>query len=90
MSDLLQELSSTSDSDSSGDESAGEEDKKEDAVDEDDQAEQAKLPQYVDRFKVGVVFASSNRFYVSFLCQWGKQMIKGFLSWPSCYSGLFV
>lgn len=54
MSDLLQELSSTSDLDSSGDESAGEEDKKEDAVDEDDQAEQAKLPQYVDRFKVGV------------------------------------
>ncbi|XP_030271619.1 small ribosomal subunit protein mS27 [Sparus aurata] len=51
MSDLLQELSSTSDLDSSGDESAGEEDKKEDAVDEDDQAEQAKLPQYVDRFK---------------------------------------
>ncbi|XP_036954449.1 28S ribosomal protein S27, mitochondrial [Acanthopagrus latus] len=51
VSDLLQELSSTSDSDSSGDESAGEEDKKEDAVDEDDQAEQAKLPQYVDRFK---------------------------------------
>ncbi|XP_073321550.1 small ribosomal subunit protein mS27 [Pagrus major] len=51
MNDLLQELSSTSDSDSSGDESAGEEDKKEDAVDEDDQAEQAKLPQYVERFK---------------------------------------
>ncbi|KAM8759949.1 small ribosomal subunit protein mS27 [Acanthopagrus schlegelii] len=51
VSDLLQELSSTSDSDSSGDESVGEEDKKEDAVDEDDQAEQAKLPQYVDRFK---------------------------------------
>ncbi|KAK9522934.1 hypothetical protein VZT92_019370 [Zoarces viviparus] len=57
--DLLQELSSTSDSDSSGAESAGEEEeeeeeekkKKEDAKDEDDQAEQAKLPQYVSRFK---------------------------------------
>ncbi|KAG7237557.1 hypothetical protein INR49_032174 [Caranx melampygus] len=51
MSNLLQELSSTSDSDTSGEESGGEEDKKEDAVDEDDQAEQAKLPQYADRFK---------------------------------------
>ncbi|XP_033474628.1 small ribosomal subunit protein mS27 [Epinephelus lanceolatus] len=51
MNELLQELSSTSDSDSSGEESAGEEDKKEEAVDEDDQAEQAKLPQYVSRFK---------------------------------------
>ncbi|XP_037634831.1 28S ribosomal protein S27, mitochondrial [Sebastes umbrosus] len=49
--DLLQKLSSTSDSDSSGEESSGEEDKKEDAIDEDDQAEQAKLPQYVGRFK---------------------------------------
>ncbi|XP_031161201.1 28S ribosomal protein S27, mitochondrial [Sander lucioperca] len=48
---LLQELSSTSDSDSSGEESAGEEEKKEDIIDEDDQAEQAKLPQYVSRFK---------------------------------------
>ncbi|XP_054467344.1 28S ribosomal protein S27, mitochondrial [Anoplopoma fimbria] len=49
--DLLQELSSTSDSDSSGAESAGEEEKKEVTIDEDDQAEQAKLPQYVSRFK---------------------------------------
>ncbi|XP_041793333.1 28S ribosomal protein S27, mitochondrial [Chelmon rostratus] len=48
---LLQELSSASDTDSSGEESAGEEAKKEDAVDEDDQAEQAKLPQYAGRFK---------------------------------------
>lgn len=58
MRDLLQELSSTLDTDSSsGEESAGEEDKedkKEDIVDEDDQAEQAKLPQYASRFKVGV------------------------------------
>lgn len=55
MHDLLQELSSTLDTDSSsGEESAGEEDKKEDIVDEDDQAEQAKLPQYASRFKVGV------------------------------------
>ncbi|XP_059193181.1 28S ribosomal protein S27, mitochondrial [Centropristis striata] len=51
MIDLLQELSATSDSDSSGEESAGEEEKKDSAVDEDDQAEQAKLPQYVSRFK---------------------------------------
>lgn len=49
--EMLQELSSTSDSDSSGEESASEEDKKEDTIDEDDQAEQAKLPQYVSRFK---------------------------------------
>lgn len=54
MNGLLQELSSASDTDSSGEESAGEEAKKEDAVDEDDQAEQAKLPQYAGRFKVGV------------------------------------
>ncbi|XP_029295700.1 small ribosomal subunit protein mS27 [Cottoperca gobio] len=52
MNDLLQELSSTSDSDSSsGEESAAEENKKEETTDEDDQAEQAKLPQYVNRFK---------------------------------------
>ncbi|XP_070760809.1 small ribosomal subunit protein mS27 [Enoplosus armatus] len=51
MNELLQELSSTSDSDSSGEQSAGEEDKKEDPVDEDDQAERAKLPQYASRFK---------------------------------------
>ncbi|XP_040897311.1 28S ribosomal protein S27, mitochondrial [Toxotes jaculatrix] len=51
MNDLLQELSSTSDSDSSGEESGGEENKKEETLDEDDQAEQAKLPQYASRFK---------------------------------------
>ncbi|XP_030593661.1 small ribosomal subunit protein mS27 [Archocentrus centrarchus] len=49
--DLLQELPLTSESDSSGEESGGEEDKKEDTVDEDDQAEAAKLPEYVNRFK---------------------------------------
>lgn len=49
--DMLQDLSSALDTDSSGEESGGEEDKKED-VDEDDQAEQAKLPHYVSRFKV--------------------------------------
>lgn len=54
MNDLLQELSSTSHSDSSPEESAGEENKKEDAMDEDDQAERAQLPQYGIRFKVGV------------------------------------
>lgn len=56
MDSVLQELSSTPDSDSSEKESADEqEDKKEEeAVDEDDQAEKDKLPQYADRFKVGV------------------------------------
>lgn len=54
MNDLLQELSSSSDSKSSGEESAGEEVKKENPVDEEDEAEQANLPQYVSRFKVGV------------------------------------
>lgn len=54
MHDLLQELSSALDTDSSGDESEGDENKKEDAVDEDDQAEQAKLPEYAGRFKVGL------------------------------------
>ncbi|XP_068994949.1 small ribosomal subunit protein mS27 [Embiotoca jacksoni] len=49
--DLLQELSSTSDTDSSGEESGDEEGKKEDALDEEDRDEQAKLPQYVSRFK---------------------------------------
>ncbi|XP_028270735.1 small ribosomal subunit protein mS27 [Parambassis ranga] len=49
VSDLLQELSSTSDS--SEEESEAEEGKKEEVLDEDDQAEQAKLPQYVSRFK---------------------------------------
>ncbi|XP_008284845.1 small ribosomal subunit protein mS27 isoform X2 [Stegastes partitus] len=57
--DLLQELSSTStstsaatsDTDSSGEESGGEEDKKAEAVDEKDEAEKAKLPQYISRFK---------------------------------------
>lgn len=53
MNDILQGLS-TSGTDSSSEESADEEDKKKDAVDEDDQAEQAKLPQYTERFKVGV------------------------------------
>lgn len=52
--DMLQELSSALDTDSSGEESADEEDKKED-VDEDDRAEQAKLPHYVSRFKVSIV-----------------------------------
>ncbi|XP_071339442.1 small ribosomal subunit protein mS27 [Trachinotus anak] len=52
MSELLQELSSTTDSDTSGEESGGEEEeRKEDTVDEDDQAERAKLPQYASRFK---------------------------------------
>ncbi|KAK2901946.1 28S ribosomal protein S27, mitochondrial [Channa argus] len=49
--DLLQKLAPTSESDSSGEESGDEEDKKEDTLDEDDQAEQAKLPQYASRFK---------------------------------------
>ncbi|KAG7489489.1 hypothetical protein JOB18_013281 [Solea senegalensis] len=52
LNDVLQELSSTSDSESSGEESEGDEDKKtEDAVDEEDEAERAQLPQYISRFK---------------------------------------
>ncbi|XP_061585366.1 28S ribosomal protein S27, mitochondrial [Cololabis saira] len=49
--ELLQELPSTSDTDSSGEESGGEESKNVDSVEEEDQAEQAKVPQYVSRFK---------------------------------------
>lgn len=49
---MLEDLSSALDTDSSGEDSAGEGEKKE--VDEDDQAEKAKLPQYVSRFKVSV------------------------------------
>lgn len=52
--DLLHDLPLTSESDSSGEESGGEEDKKENTVDEDDQAEAAKLPEYVKKFKVGL------------------------------------
>lgn len=55
MKDLLQELSS--DSDSSGEESGSEEEKKEDTIDEDDQVQRAKLPQYASRFKVGVCYS---------------------------------
>ncbi|KAM3867817.1 small ribosomal subunit protein mS27 [Diretmus argenteus] len=58
LNDLLRDLSSVSDSDSSegeeaSEESAGEEDRKPgvDEVDEDDLAEQAKLPHYASRFK---------------------------------------
>uniref|UniRef100_A0A3Q4HQB4 Mitochondrial ribosomal protein S27 n=1 Tax=Neolamprologus brichardi TaxID=32507 RepID=A0A3Q4HQB4_NEOBR len=49
--DLFHDLPLTSESDSSGEESGGEEDKKENTVDEDDQAEAAKLPEYVKKFK---------------------------------------
>lgn len=52
MNDLLQELSTASDSESSGEESGEEEVKKKDAVDEDDLAECAQLPNYINRFKV--------------------------------------
>lgn len=52
--DLLHDLPLTSESDSSGEESGGEEDKKENTVDEDDQAEAAKLPEYVKKFQVGL------------------------------------
>ncbi|XP_035999811.1 28S ribosomal protein S27, mitochondrial [Fundulus heteroclitus] len=50
VSHLLQELSSTSDSDSSGEESDVQ-DNKEEGVDEDDEAEKANLPRYVSRFR---------------------------------------
>ena len=75
MTDLLQELSSASDSDSSGEESAGEEDKKEDAVDEDDRAEQAKLPQYVSRFKVGVCSAWQVWVFLFLFCFFGRNSV---------------
>ncbi|XP_029915034.1 small ribosomal subunit protein mS27 [Myripristis murdjan] len=76
--DLLQDLSSASDSDSSGGEESDGEDRKDgDAVDEDDQAEQAKLPHYASRFKelssqleaVGKVDAASFQALVSALAQ---------------------
>ncbi|MEQ2303669.1 hypothetical protein AMECASPLE_019370 [Ameca splendens] len=51
VSHMLQELSSTSDADSSGEESDGEENGKEEGVDEDDEAEKANLPHYVSRFR---------------------------------------
>ena len=62
MNDLLQELSSTSESDSSGEESGSEEDKKKDTVDEDDQAERAKIQQYTSRFKVGCLSLTAGAF----------------------------
>lgn len=49
---MLEELPSVLDSESSGEESADKGEKKE--VDEDDEAEKVKLPQYVSRFKVSV------------------------------------
>ncbi|XP_029019894.1 28S ribosomal protein S27, mitochondrial [Betta splendens] len=78
MNDLLQELSA--DSDSSGEESGGEEEeeeKKEDPIDEEDQAEREKLPQYASRFKElssqlesrGKVDSSSFQALVSALAQ---------------------
>ncbi|XP_071394610.1 small ribosomal subunit protein mS27 [Centroberyx affinis] len=76
---LLQDLSSASDSDSSGgEELAGEEDRKDgDTVDEEDQVEQAKLPHYASRFKElsgqleshGKVDAASFQALVSALAQ---------------------
>lgn len=52
--DLLQELSSTLDTSSSGEESSDEGGEKTEDVDQDDQAERAKLPEYTIRFQVGV------------------------------------
>lgn len=52
MGSVLEELSS--ESDTSDGESDGEE-RKEETVDEDDEAERAKLPQYASRFKVSVL-----------------------------------
>lgn len=63
MNDLLHDLPLTSESDSSGEESGGEEDKKEDTVDEDDQAEAAKLPEYFKKFKVGPVCTYSSNLH---------------------------
>nr|XP_054587553.1 28S ribosomal protein S27, mitochondrial [Nothobranchius furzeri] len=49
--DLLQELSSTPETDESGGESGAEENKEQEVVDEDDEAEKDNLPHYVSRFK---------------------------------------
>eukprot|EP00066_Takifugu_rubripes_P008612 XP_003974922.1 PREDICTED: 28S ribosomal protein S27, mitochondrial [Takifugu rubripes] len=49
--DLLQDLSSTSDTSSSGEESSDDEGARKEGVDEDDQAERAKLQQYAGRFQ---------------------------------------
>ncbi|XP_015232583.1 PREDICTED: 28S ribosomal protein S27, mitochondrial [Cyprinodon variegatus] len=51
VSHILQELSSTSDADSSGEESDVEKNKTEEGIDEDDEAEKANLPRYVIRFR---------------------------------------
>lgn len=71
MNDLLHDLplsdSSPEESDSSGEESGGEEDKKEDTVDEDDQAEAAKLPEYVKKFKVGLCLYLQLKFASNFI-----------------------
>lgn len=79
VSNVLQELSSAADTDSSGGESGGEEEagKKEETVDEEDEAERAKLPQYVARFKelssqlesLGKVDATSFQALVTSLAQ---------------------
>lgn len=50
--ELLQDLSSTLDTSSSGEESSDEEGEKQQGVDRDDQAEQAKLQEYTSRFQV--------------------------------------
>lgn len=52
--DLLQDLSSTLDTSSSGGESSDDEGERKEGIDEDDQAERAKLQQYASRFQVGV------------------------------------
>ncbi|XP_053727219.1 28S ribosomal protein S27, mitochondrial [Synchiropus splendidus] len=51
ISDILQELSSSIDTDSSGEESSGEEDQKVSTMEDEDLEEQAKLPEYISRFK---------------------------------------
>lgn len=53
--DLLQDLSSTLDTSSSGEESSDEEGEKQQGTDEEEQAEQAKLQEYTSRFQVGVI-----------------------------------
>lgn len=56
--DLLQDLSSTLDTSSSGEESSDEEGEKQQGTDEEEQAEQAKLKEYTSRFQVGVITVS--------------------------------
>lgn len=74
---LLQELSSTLDTSSSGEESSDEEGEKQQGVDEGDQAEQAKLQEYASRFQVGVCH------HGEFMSRTNQQLISVEISVPN-------